>query len=82
MEQVQNQEQPQKHVQSVVEKVRLYTASSHCSVWYRMYRLVRIVIEEERLFVKNVRIVPVQDIFPVRRRFLSRFRQELMTDRV
>ena len=31
MEQVQNQEQLQKHVQSVVEKVRLYTASSHCS---------------------------------------------------
>ena len=48
----------------------MYTASSHCLVWYRMYRLVRIVTELVRLFVRNVRIVPVQDIFPVRRRFL------------
>ena len=56
MEQVQNREHLRRHVQSVVEKVRLFIHSSLCSVWYRMYRPVRTVTEPVRLSKRNVRI--------------------------
>ena len=45
---VRNREQAKTPVQNVVEKEKLCTPSSHSLVWYRMYRPVRNVVEQDR----------------------------------
>ena len=69
-------------VQNVAERVRLYIRSNPSLELFRMCRLVRIVVEQEKSFVKNVRIVVEQDIFPARKRYLLLFRQVLIMVRV
>ena len=57
MVQVQNQVQLQKHVQNVVDVVKLFTHNNHSLEQYKMCKHVLTVVEQVRLLKKNVQIV-------------------------
>ncbi len=65
-----NREQAKTPVQNVVEKEKLCTPSSHSLVWYRMYRPVRNVVEQDRSSKKNVKTVMEQAILQRERRLV------------
>lgn len=71
-----------KLVQNVEEKGRSYIHSSPSSERCRMYRLVRIVMEQVRLSKINVQTAAEQVMFQAGKRFKFPFRQVLTMDRV
>ena len=81
-EQVQNLELLRRLAKNVVEKVRLYILLSPSLEPYRMYRLVRIVMEQGRLSKRNVLIVREQVMWQAKRRYRYPFRQVSIMDKV